>query len=467
MSRRATAGAARRASASSIYAAAARALRLARPRRPRRERRQDRGHGRGRLPPRDARRCAGDTSSMFLALNRGKRSACLDLKKASGRAAFSSWSSATTCCFEQFRPGVLDRLGLGHATLLDAQPAAHRVRAHGLRARRSAGARARGTTSTTWRAPACWACRGPRARRRRCRAFSSPTSAGGLWCVVGILAALYRRNAAERARRRARQGIVIDVAMLESSMGFAARGLRAALRGSRCRRAATEPLTGGLALYGTYATKDGRYVTLGALEPKFWNAFCAGVGLAARHGRALPGPAPGGAQGEAARALRVADARRMGGLRREHDCCLEPVLEPDELRDDEQLRARGVFFEIDSPWGRIEQLRTPLTEPARRTPPRRARASTPTRSCARPGSTTRRSPRCEPRARDGLEDEDAAGDDGGPLPLGCPSALWTMLRVLRIVFSRRNTCSRSLQAFSGSNSMPSVVPSMVAARSSA
>ena len=45
---------------------------------------------------------------------------------------------------------------------------------------------------------------------------------------------------------------------------------------------------------------------------------------------------------------------------RQHDCCLEPVLAPDELRDDEHLKARGVFFEMDSPWGRIGQLRTPL-----------------------------------------------------------------------------------------------------------
>ena len=46
---------------------------------------------------------------------------------------------------------------------------------------------------------------------------------------------------------------------------------------------------------------------------------------------------------------------------KQHDCCVEPVLEPHELQGDEHLRARGVFFEIDSPWGRIKQLRTPVT----------------------------------------------------------------------------------------------------------
>jgi len=58
---------------------------------------------------------------------------------------------------------------------------------------------------------------------------------------------------------------------------------------------------------------------------------------------------------------------------REHDCCLEPVLEPSELSGDEHIRARGVFFEIDSPWGRIGQVRNPMTAPGvcHGPPPRR------------------------------------------------------------------------------------------------
>ena len=49
----------------------------------------------------------------------------------------------------------------------------------------------------------------------------------------------------------------------------------------------------------------------------------------------------------------------------EHDCCLEPVLDPDEVQGDSHLRERGVFFELDSAWGRIGQMRTPLTERGR------------------------------------------------------------------------------------------------------
>jgi alpha-methylacyl-CoA racemase len=136
------------------------------------------------------------------------------------------------------------------------------------------------------------------------------------------------------------------------------------------------PLTGGLALYATYGTRDGRFVTLGALEPKFWRAFCEGVGasvgLPSDGSAHFPGPHQAALK-ETLRALFASRTRaEWEAFGREHDCCLEPVLEPDELRSDEQLRARQAFFEIDSPWGPIEQLKTPLTEPgARHTPPPR------------------------------------------------------------------------------------------------
>jgi len=64
----------------------------------------------------------GDTSALFLALNRNKRSACLDLKNDAGRDAFLKLVQAYDVLLEQFRPGVLDRLGLGHAVLRARNP---------------------------------------------------------------------------------------------------------------------------------------------------------------------------------------------------------------------------------------------------------------------------------------------------------------------------------------------------------
>jgi alpha-methylacyl-CoA racemase len=305
----------------------------------------------------------GDTSSMFLALNRNKRSACLDLKKESGRRALLELVARSDVLLEQFRPGVLDRLGLGHAQLLAKNP---RLIVCALTGYGQDGplARRAGHDINYLARAGVLGMQGPADRPPQVPGFQLADIGGGLWCVAGILAALHQRAATGAGR-------VIDVSMLESSMAFAFSGLGQLFGGSVPARG-DGPLSGGLALYGTYGTSDGRFVALGALEPKFWNAFCAAAGIEADMTALFPGPHQAVLK-EKLRALFASRTRAAWeAFGRDHDCCLEPVLEPEELRNDEQLRARGAFFELDSPWGRLEQLRTPLTEPgAKHEPPPR------------------------------------------------------------------------------------------------
>jgi crotonobetainyl-CoA:carnitine CoA-transferase CaiB-like acyl-CoA transferase len=305
----------------------------------------------------------GDTSGLFLALNRNKRSACLDLKKESARAALLRLIEHYDVLFEQFRPGVLDRLGLGHATLLAKNPRLVVCALTGYGQDGPLSGRAGHDINYLARAGVL-GMQGPPGAPPQVPGFQLADVGGGLWSVIGILAAL-------QERARTGKGSVIDVAMVEASMGFAVATIGQLLAGQTPRRG-DEALTGALALYGTYATKDGKYVTLGALEPKFWLAFCAGVGLESDFSALVPGPHQDALE-EKLRAIFAARTRaEWEAFARRHDCCLEPVLEPDELRADEHLRARGVFFEMDSPWGRIGQLRTPLTprESTHEPPPR-------------------------------------------------------------------------------------------------
>jgi crotonobetainyl-CoA:carnitine CoA-transferase CaiB-like acyl-CoA transferase len=306
----------------------------------------------------------GDTSATFLALNRGKRSLCLDLKKASARDALLRMLPRYDVLFEQFRPGVLDRLGLGHTTLAAANPRLVVCALTGYGQDGPMASRAGHDINYLARAGVL-GMQGPTHEPPQVPGFQLADFGGGLWSVIGILAALH-----ERARTG--RGKVVDVSMVEASMGFALASF-GQLFGGHAPVRGDEPLTGGLALYGAYATRDGKYVTLGALEPKFWQAFCAGVGLEPDLNALLPGPH----QAAIKEKLRDVFASRTRveweAFAREHDCCLEPVLEPGELRDDAQLRARGVFFEMDTPWGRIAQLRTPLAprDAAYAPPPRR------------------------------------------------------------------------------------------------
>jgi alpha-methylacyl-CoA racemase len=305
----------------------------------------------------------GDTSAIFLALNRNKRSACLDLKNERARGVFLRLLASYDVLLEQFRPGVLERLGLGHPVLLEKNPRLVVCALTGYGQTGPLSARAGHDLNYLARSGVL-AMQGPPEAPPQVPGFQLADIGGGLWSVLGILAALH-------GRARTGRGGVVDVAMLEASMGFASYGLGQMLAGHMPARGA-DALTGGLALYGTYETKDGRYVALGALEPKFWTAFCAGVGLEADMSAFFVGPHQAALKDKLRHVFVSRSREDWEAFGRHHDCCLEPVLEPDELRDDEHLRARGVFFEIDSPWGRIAQFRTPATQPgAHHAPPPR------------------------------------------------------------------------------------------------
>jgi len=293
----------------------------------------------------------GDQNLAFLALNRGKRSIVLDLKKAEGREALLTMLARYDVLIEQFRPGVLDRLGLSHASLRERfpklviaaitgygqdGPLAHRA-GHDLNYLARSGIL--GLTG-----PADGAPQPP--------GFQLADVGGGMWAVIGILAAL-----------RSGKGAVVDIAMSESTLPFAMAQFGAIAAGGDAARGG-EPLTGGIAPYSTYKTKDGRYMSLGALEPKFWRAFCEGVELEFDMGAMIPGSHQPALKAKLAEIFATRTRDEWARFGAEKDCCLEPVLEPRELRDDPHLRARGLFIEQDTPWGKSAQLRLPIAPPA-------------------------------------------------------------------------------------------------------
>jgi alpha-methylacyl-CoA racemase len=306
----------------------------------------------------------GDTSGLFLAINRNKRSACLDLKKPAARDALLRLVERSDVLLEQFRPGVLDRLGLGHATLLERNPRLVVCALTGYGQDGPLAKRAGHDVNYLARAGVL-GVQGPVDRPPQVPGFQLADFGGGLWSVIGILAALHERASTGRGR-------VVDVAMLEASMGFASASLGQLFAGHVPARG-DEPLTGALALYATYATKDAKYVSIGALEPKFWAAFCEGAGIEHDTSALFPG-AHQAALKDKLRTLFASRTRaEWEAFGRAHDCCLEPVLEPEELERDEHLRARGLFFDLDSPWGKLRQVRTPLAprDCAHTAPPRR------------------------------------------------------------------------------------------------
>lgn len=308
---------------------------------------------------------AGDdaTSSVFLALNRNKRSAVLDLKKAGAKAAFLRLVQGYDVLLEQFRPGVLERLGLGHAALLAANPRLVICALTGYGQDGPLAQRAGHDLNYIARAGVLGQ-QGPSDGPPTLPGFQLADVSGGLYAALGIMGGLM-----ERARTG--QGSVVDVAMIETAMPFAMAGFGLSF-GGKSPLAGAEPLTGAIAPYQTYATKDGRAVTLAALEPKFWMAFAAGVGHDVDMSDLVPGPHQAALKAKLAGVFAARTQAEWIAFASERDCCLEPVLTAEEAREDEHLRARGMFFELASPWGPIPQMRTPLTprDRAHRAPPR-------------------------------------------------------------------------------------------------
>ncbi len=291
-------------------------------------------------------------SAAFQLLNRGKRSAVVDLKKPAGRDALLRLVERYDVLFDQFRPGVLERLGLGHAKLLEVNPRLVICALTGYGQTGPLAQRAGHDINYLARAGVLGA-QGPAGGPPAVPGFQMADVSGGLWCVIAILAALAERD-------KTGKGGVVDVAMTDGVLGFASTTLAAALAGLTTRRG-DEVLSGGIAPYNTYLAKDGAPMALGALEPKFWMTFCAANGLEPSLDALRPGPHQAEIKAKVAEVIARKTRAEWVAFAAQHDCCIEPVLAPEELAVDAQLTARELFFSIPSPRGDVPQVRLPVT----------------------------------------------------------------------------------------------------------
>jgi crotonobetainyl-CoA:carnitine CoA-transferase CaiB-like acyl-CoA transferase len=295
---------------------------------------------------------AEGTSVAFHGLNRGKRSIVLDLKSKDGIDAFVRLVASYDVLFDQFRPGVLARLGVGHEKLLEENPELIVCALTGYGQDGPLRDRAGHDLNYLGRA-GLLGLMGPPDRPPQLPSFQLADIGGGLWSVIAILAAL-------RERDRTGKGTILDVAMTDCVVPFAAVAL-ARLFGGEVPQRGAEYLTGGIAAYNTYFTKDGESVTLGALEPKFLQRFCLGAGIPFDPLAIVPGPHQAEMKARYAAVFGERTRAEWARFGREHDCCVEPVLRPDELLDDPLLTARGVFVKTSAGSATFHEYRTPVT----------------------------------------------------------------------------------------------------------
>ena len=291
-------------------------------------------------------------SALYLALNRGKRSIRLNLKEERGREVLLRLVREHDVLLESFRPGVLDRLGVGYERLRDENPGLVYCAVTGYgqdgpyRDRPGHDMNYLGLTGLLGLTGAAEGAPVQSAGQ------IADIGGGALMACFGILAAL-------RERDLSGQGQLVDVSMTDGALSWLA------MVAGRLFRDGEEPargrleLAGGIVCYRPYPCRDG-WVTLGALEPKFWQAFCAGVGRDDLVARQLEPPGSE-THAEVERIFMERTRDEWEAFADDHPCCLEPVLGLGEALDSELVRAREMVVEVEQPGaGLVRQLGVPV-----------------------------------------------------------------------------------------------------------
>ena len=223
-------------------------------------------------------------SLLFRALNLGKKSLTLSLKRYEGRAIFVRLAGTADVLLDSFRPGKMERLGLGYETLAQANPRLVHCALSGYGPTGPYRNRA-GHDLNYLGLSGLLDLTGPRQGPPAIPGTQIADLTGALWAVIGILAALLEREQTGLGRR-------VDTSLFGGALSYLFLPITQHLGGQPVARGANE-LTGGLVCYNLYAAGDGGYMTLAALEPEFWTAFCQAVGREDLVGQQLAPAIPG------------------------------------------------------------------------------------------------------------------------------------------------------------------------------
>ncbi len=287
------------------------------------------------------------TSAFYKLINAGKTVVRLDLKTAADKAAFTRLVARADALVESFRPGALAKLGFGPEAVQAINP---RIVHCALSGYGQTGPYAfHAGHDINYMALAGGLATSGTAERPVVAHPPTADFASGMQAALATVAALLRRE-------RTGRGAMIDTSLAETVLGWQALVLTAARRPGHEPRRGAALLNGGAACYQIYETADRRFVTLGALEAKFWAHFCRALGCEDWIGRQwepMPQEALIGAVAALIRGRPLADWRMLlEGV----DCCFQPVLDPAEVPDDPQVPARGLVRSAAGAEPRVEVL---------------------------------------------------------------------------------------------------------------
>lgn len=278
-------------------------------------------------------------SGPFLALSRGKRSITCNLKTSAGCQVLRDLAATADVLVESFRPGVMDRLGVGYAALAAINPRLVYAAISGFGAEGSRASLA-GHDLNYQALSGALSFSGSRESGPWPPGLQvADLGGGGLLALVAILAAL-------RVRDRTGAGQFCDVAMSEGVLSWLTVHAGAYAVSGRSPQPGAEVINGGYACYGVYRCADGASLAVAPLEPRFFSTLCDRLGVAEltdwQYDEARQGELRDRLSEVFRRRPRAEWLVELDGL----DVCVTPVYDVDQAFDDPEHRRRGAVIDL-------------------------------------------------------------------------------------------------------------------------
>ncbi|MEW6731779.1 MAG: CaiB/BaiF CoA-transferase family protein [Acidobacteriota bacterium] len=295
-----------------------------------------------------------EEGALFLNVNRNKKSVTINLKEERGVEIFMKLVAQADVVLEGFRPGVVDRLGVGYSATSAVNPriiycsltgygqdgplakrSGHDINYAGL-------AGVLGFTVDAKGAPVI-------------PAVQIADLSGGLFAAISILSAVI-------AREHTGKGQYIDMAMLDATIAMLPVTAANFFAGEESEVGTRMQLTGLYPFYSVYKTKDAKYLSLGALEPKFWQNFCEAIGRKDFIDKQFVKGKERERLYTELRSLFLSRTRdEWLKLFAEKDICCEPIYNMADALSNPQAAQRAMIFEMDHPVeGPLRQVGSPF-----------------------------------------------------------------------------------------------------------
>ena len=286
----------------------------------------------------------GDTgvSASQAWLGRNKKTMFLNLKTGEGKAVVKELVKEYDIVLEQFRPGVMEKLGLGYEDLKAVNPKLIYCSLTGYGQtgplRDAAGHDINYMSRSGIISQAGRRESGPSLMNFQI----ADIAVGSMNSVIGILSAVnYRKNTGK--------GQYIDVAMMDGCVPFNSLDGAGFLVSGKEPKREGERLNGGC-IYDFYETKDGEYLSVGSLEPQFWSRFCTAIGREDLIGGTVYPPNIDEVKAEIRGILKKKTRDEWVEVFSHYDACVQPVLNLKEaLLEDEQVKEREMVVDVKLP----------------------------------------------------------------------------------------------------------------------